>query len=105
MNPAVRAHPELSKPHSRSAWSIIRATVRWLLRWLLLVLGICSAGALVGAVLYPVAGTLLGMDLPPARMLVNGLKDGGFYALIWAPGLALVICIMRAHKLYAGKGS
>lgn len=45
------------------------------------------------------------MDLPPARMLVNGLKDGGFYALIWAPGLALVICIMRAHKLYAGKGS
>lgn len=75
----------------------------WIGLWIGFALGICFAGALAGGLLFPVAGSLLGMDLPLAEMLRNGLFDGGFLALIWAPGASFVICLMLAHRQYSTK--
>ncbi|MEX0330499.1 MAG: hypothetical protein AB3N64_03660 [Puniceicoccaceae bacterium] len=77
----------------------IKSILVWGLLWFGLVGLICLAGAIAGAILFPVVGFLLGMDLSAGEMLRNGLYDGGFFALIWAPGLSLVICIMRVHAL------
>lgn len=82
---------------------VLKAALAWFLRWLLLVSLICFAGALAGLVLFPVGGHLLGMELSTAEMARNGAFDGGFLALIWAPGLGLVICIMWARDRWVKK--
>lgn len=69
----------------------------WSVGWLLLAAVIISTGALLGSLLYPIAGTLLGMDLSLREMWLNGVFDGGFYALIWAPGVSFVACLMAAN--------
>jgi amino acid transporter len=69
----------------------------WCVGWLLLVVAIVAAGAVAGALLYPLFGTLLGMDLSVREMFLNGVLDGGFYAMIWAPGVSFVACLMGAN--------
>ncbi|MEX0324868.1 MAG: hypothetical protein AB3N33_02140 [Puniceicoccaceae bacterium] len=81
----------------------LKSILVWGLRWLGLVALICLAGGFLGAVLFPIAGHLLGMDLATRDMVRNGVFDGGFFALIWAPGLSLVICIMWAHAQLSRK--
>lgn len=75
----------------------IKSVLFWSGAWVAGVLAICSAGALAGALLFPVAGHLLGMDLRTGEMIRNGAFDGGFLALIWAPGLSFVGCLMWGH--------
>jgi MFS family permease len=70
----------------------------WIALWLLLVAAIVAGGGIAGALLFPLAGSLIGMSLTPLQMAANGLRDGAFYALIWAPGVALVATIMLAHE-------
>ena len=77
---------------------LLKLSIIWFSRWLFLLLAICLAGALVGALAFPVAGYLLGMDLGIGEMLRNGVFDGGFLALIWAPGLSLVACLMWGRQ-------
>ena len=88
--------------HKGSAGPAVWAlrAIKWVFLWLLLALAICWAGAVSGGLLFPVAGLLLRMDLPVREMVLNGLLDGGFLALIWAPGLSFVVCLMWGH----GKG-
>ena len=33
-----------------------------------------------------------------AELALNGIRNIGFWAFIWAPGIALVRCIMRSHR-------
>jgi hypothetical protein len=77
---------------------LLRSGLCWLGLWLGLVCLICLGGAVAGAVLFPAVGLLLGMDLTAGEMARNGLLDGGFLALIWAPGVSFVACLMRAHR-------
>lgn len=73
-----------------------RRVSRWVCRWHgMVVLGL-SAGALAGGILYPLGGILLNMEGSPARFLLNGIRDGAWYLLVWTPGGALVICFMQA---------
>lgn len=60
------------------------------------VLGICVLGALLGALIFPVAGTLGGSHKTRPELIVLGVKTGGFFFLVWAPGFALVRLVMRA---------
>lgn len=69
----------------------------WCAGWFLLLGVIVAAGAMAGSVLYPLVGSLLRMDLSVPDMFLNGVFDGGFYALIWAPGISFVACLMGAH--------
>ncbi|HSH08805.1 MAG TPA: hypothetical protein VK995_00340, partial [Oceanipulchritudo sp.] len=93
------------QPAGPSRRGLMLGVIRWLLLWLLLVIAICLAGAVVGAVVFPIAGRLLSMELTIPEMILNGLKDGGFLALIWAPGISLVVCIMRAYARKAKTGT
>lgn len=76
------------------------AGLKWLAVWLGMTFGITLAGALAGALLFPVGGFLFGYDLGMGTMLWNGLKDGGFYAFIWAPGVSFVVCVMLIRNKY-----
>lgn len=70
----------------------------WSVYFLCWLLGIVGGGALIGAVGFPLLGPLLGSDRPPLAHAITGARHLGFIALIWAPGIALVACVMRARR-------
>ncbi|MBL6828346.1 MAG: hypothetical protein ISQ74_00440 [Puniceicoccaceae bacterium] len=80
--------------------NIIRKIIRWFFTWLYFVLIICLAGAVIGVVSHLLFG-LIFMDSPDygyqaAFGFSNGLRYGG----VWAGGLSIVFCVMRARKEY-----
>jgi len=70
---------------------------RWIFIWVILTTGIVIFGAVAGGLIFPAGGFLLGLDLEPWVMIRNGVLDGGFYALIWAPGISFVVCVLAIH--------
>jgi hypothetical protein len=70
----------------------------WLGRWHGVVALMVAAGAVLGALAYSVGGLLLQLEGRLMDFLLKGLKDGAFYALIWAPGIGIVLCLMWARK-------
>ena len=79
---------------------IFTQTVRWLLTWLYFVLVICFAGALLGVLSHMLFG-LCFLDAPDYGYLAAfGFSNGLRYGSVWAGGLAIVLCVMRARKEY-----
>ncbi|MCC5834996.1 MAG: hypothetical protein JJU20_09710 [Opitutales bacterium] len=72
--------------------------ISWAGIWHAIVAAFVGGGAVTGALLFVVIGSLAGLDYSALEMLRNGAADGAFYLTIWSPGLALVLCIMRAYK-------
>jgi hypothetical protein len=72
-----------------------------ILRYLALFSGwtvaIIAGGAMVGAVVFPLAGALIGADSGIAELAANGARKLGFLSFVWAPGIALVVCFHRAY--------
>ena len=56
------------------------------------------AGAILGAISFPLLGPLFGSNHTPGQHAIAGARHLGFIAMIWAPGLALVLCAIRAHR-------
>ena len=63
-----------------------------------------AAGALIGMAAFVVVGTLAGMDYTVAEMAASGLRNGGFFMFMWAPGIAMVICMIQARRRWERKG-
>jgi hypothetical protein len=66
--------------------------------FLFTVLGLCALGALLGAILFPLVGPLGGAVKTRDELIVLGARTGGFFFMVWAPGIALVRMFMRATK-------
>jgi hypothetical protein len=64
----------------------------------LTVLGFCALGALLGAIAFPLAGSLGGSMKSRDELVVIGVKTGGFFFMVWAPGVALVREFFRAGR-------
>ena len=76
----------------------MKVFLKWCLAWAGLTLAITIAGALTGCLLFTAGGHLLDFEMGTREMVWNGIKDGGFYAFIWAPGLSFVICLMLGRS-------
>lgn len=59
---------------------------------------IITTAAILGGILYPLTGILLGFDYSLYLMAQNGVADLSHLALIWAPGIAIVLCFIKAHR-------
>lgn len=70
----------------------------WVGFWHAGVVLMCLGGALLGALLFPAIGLLARLDYAVTTMVLNGIRDGGFYALIWAPGTVLVAAFMHGKR-------
>jgi TM2 domain-containing membrane protein YozV len=55
-------------------------------------------GALIGAIGFPIIGPLFGSHRTLLEHAMAGAQHLGFVALIWAPAIALVLCVMRAYR-------
>lgn len=64
----------------------------------LTVLELCALGALLGAVVFPIAGRLGGSHKTHAELIVVGVKSGAFIFMVWAPGAALVREFIRGAR-------
>lgn len=60
------------------------------------VLQVCALGALLGAIVFPIAGALGGAYKTRDELIVLGTRTGGFFFMVWAPGVALVRMFIRA---------
>jgi len=70
----------------------------WAVYFLFWVAAVVLAGAVVGAIGFPLLGPLFGSMLTPTAHALAGARHLGFVALIWAPGIALVLCVVRANR-------
>jgi len=67
----------------------------YFLFWLLTIIGGC---ALVGFVSFPIFGPVFGSTRSPLEHALAGARHLSFIALIWAPGIALVLSVRRAYR-------
>jgi len=72
--------------------------LHWSLYFLVIVVVIAAAGAVFGAVAFMLFGLVTGADFPLARLALKGAKTLGFYFMLWAPGIAIVLCVKRAYE-------
>lgn len=79
----------LSKPAGWIGWPVL---------WALIVVSGCAVGGFIGATAYLLLGRPFGFDLSFAELGANGFKDGAFLALIWFPGIGIVVLAMLAHR-------
>ena len=80
--------------------NIVRQIIRWFFIWLYFVLIVCLAGAFIGVVTHLLFG-LIFMDTPDyGYQVVLGFSNGLRYGGVWAGGLAVVLCVIRARKEY-----
>ncbi|MFA6287214.1 MAG: hypothetical protein WC661_07475 [Opitutaceae bacterium] len=72
--------------------------LHWSLYFLVITAMIASLGAVFGAVAFPLFGWVTGADFPLDRLALKGAKTLGFYFTLWAPGIAIVLCVKRAYE-------
>lgn len=79
--------------------NLVKAVVRWSLTWLYFVAIICFVGAMLGVLTHILLGPLL-VDKSFGFLAAFGFLNGLKYGSVWAGGLAIVLCVMRARKEY-----
>ncbi|HEY0944591.1 MAG TPA: hypothetical protein VGD81_04960 [Opitutaceae bacterium] len=72
--------------------------LHWSLYWLLWTSGVIAAGTLLGVLLFPLVGKLIGARFTVGELAITGAKTLGFYFALWAPGLAIVLTVKRAYE-------
>ena len=77
---------------------VMRTAARRAGGFLLTVLGLCALGALLGALVFPLVGPVDGTLKTREELVVLGARTGGFFFMVWAPGLALVREFWRAGR-------
>lgn len=60
---------------------------------------ITLAGALGGFLAFLAFGKFFVPDWTWTALALKGLKVGGILAGVWAPGVAIVLCFIRGHRL------
>jgi len=70
----------------------------WAVYFLFWATAVVLLGAVAGAIGFVLLGPLFGSAEPPLRHAIAGARHLGFIALIWAPGIALVLCVMRVYR-------
>lgn len=72
--------------------------IKWGALFILWIAIITLAGAVIGAVAYPIFGPLFGFEESVLYLACEGAKDIGYLSLIWAPASSLVICLQKWHR-------
>lgn len=70
----------------------------WAVYFTFWLFAVVVGGALIGAISFLLLGPAFGSKLSPLQHAVAGARHLGFIALIWAPGIALVLGVIRARR-------
>lgn len=83
--------------------AIFLGALHWLFTWLYYVLITCLIGALLGVATHVLFGLLFMDGADFGWLAAFGFMNGLRYGSVWAGGLAIVLCVMRARKEYLAK--
>ncbi len=72
--------------------------LHWAWYGLGLIVGIVALGVVIGAVVFPLWGLVFGLERGAGELALTGMRMLGFYFFIWAPGIAVVLCVKRAYE-------
>ncbi len=72
--------------------------LHWSLYFFVIVSAIAVTGAVLGALAFVLFGLVTGADFSIGELALNGSKTLGFYFTLWAPGIAIVLCVKRAYE-------
>lgn len=87
----------------RTMFRLVKNVLLWLVTWLYYVAIICFAGALLGVLTHVVLGPFFIDQLDFGFLAAFGFMNGLKYGSVWAGGLAIVLCVMRARKEYLAR--
>lgn len=76
----------------------IKTAAYWISLFVGYMLAIILTGTIAGAISYPLVGALLSFNDSILYMIQKGVEDLSFFALVWAPGSAIVLCFIKAHR-------
>jgi len=74
------------------------ARLHWSLYFLVITAVIAATGAIFGSLAFMLFGLVTGADFSLHELAVGGAKTLGFYFTLWAPGIAIVLCVKRAYE-------
>ncbi len=77
--------------------------LRWVAGWCFYVAVVLLAGAAAGAASHVVFGLLFLDPFDPGYLAAFGFFNGLKYGGVWAGGLAIVLCVMRARREYMAR--
>lgn len=83
--------------------NILSSVLRWLFTWIYYVAIICFVGAILGVLTHVVLGPLFVEQVDFGYLAAFGFMNGLKYGGVWAGGLAIVLCVIRARQEYLAK--
>ncbi len=72
--------------------------LHWSLYFFVIVSVIAATGAVLGVIAFVMFGLVTGADFSTGELAIGGAKTLGFYFTLWAPGIAIVLCVKRAYE-------
>lgn len=72
--------------------------LHWAPHFLVWTLGIVAVGAVLGAAVFPLVGSLAGMEKSAGELALNGARTLGFYFMVWAPGVGVVLTVKNEYE-------
>lgn len=84
---------------------ILKVICRWFMDWLYFVCLVCFAGATLGTVSHVLFGLCFFETPDYGHLSALGFLHGLKYSSLWAGGLAIVLCAMRAHREFQAASS
>ncbi len=72
--------------------------LHWAPYFLVWTLGIVAVGAVLGAAVFPLVGSLAGMDKSAGELALTGARTLGFYFMVWAPGVGIVLTVKNEYE-------
>lgn len=79
---------------------VLKEIFRWIFIWLYYVVLTCFVGATLGVGTHVLLGPLFVDDPDFGFLAAFGFMNGLKYGSVWAGGLAIVLCVMRARREY-----
>lgn len=78
-----------------------RAIAYWVALALAISLVIVAVGAVLGALIWVTVGTIAGDARSAGELLAKGASIGWRYARVWAGGVAIILCFVKAHENFS----
>ncbi|QYY36846.1 hypothetical protein [Ruficoccus sp. ZRK36] len=85
-------------PGSGRGMTLLRGVLHWLGWWAIFTFSFILSGGLLGGMVYLVAGFLGNPEHELSYRLSKGFLNGAEYFGIWAGGLSIVLCWIKAHR-------
>lgn len=85
-------------PPAASLW---RSAAYWAGVWLAITAAGMLLGILLGALIWVTVGTLAGAERTAGELLRDGADIGMRYARVWAGGIAIILCFVKAHEKFS----